>query len=277
MHKFIVNLFVVSLTYFIASTTCSFAQDEPAKADEKKPDAAAQEKQAVPEKKAEAEKPVAEETAQPAEAQDSVRIRKWTPFQLALFNPVQIFSKKYAVYGFNWNFLYSNNIKLYGFDLAPTGASESKDFAGFQIAGISMSKNVAGSQISIFGNNSKKVDGFQLYVFDVNNENTDVLNGVRIACIGTWSEIKEMNGFLLAPITSSVGKMNGWQFSVWNCNAEKANGVQFGTGFNSAKEMNGFQFSLVNCSDNLSGVQLGIVNYAPNNWLPFSLILNFAF
>ncbi|HQO41156.1 MAG TPA: hypothetical protein PK986_11850, partial [Spirochaetota bacterium] len=42
---------------------------------------------------------------------------EWTPLQLALFNPVQIFDEKCNVYGLRLNLIYGVNSDLYGIDI----------------------------------------------------------------------------------------------------------------------------------------------------------------
>ncbi len=261
------------------------AQGEPVKKEEPsaKPGAVPQQ-QAVPEapaektvsKEAEAEKAtdLSETATTPAPAPDTGR---WTPFQLALFHPAQIFSKKYSVEGFNWNFIYSRNVRVYGFDMSPTGATQSVAFAGLQIAAVGLSKEMDGFQIAIFGDFSRKARGLQICPIDVSCADTELFSGCRISGIGTVSNIDLMNGALISPVSSDTGTMNGVQFGAFYCGSESANGVQFGAGFNRAEELNGLQIGFFNYSGDLSGFQIGVLNYSPDNWLPIFIGINFGF
>ena len=262
---------------------------EDVKTEEKAPEApqAAQENPAKTEikERAKAENKVAPPAAQTspptpaplANQEIPVMKKKWTPFQASLFYPVQIFSRQYSVYGVNMCLLYSRNQSVYGFDLNPIGVSESKDFAGFQINGLGLARNVNGFQIALVGNAAKDVKGFQIYVADMSDLDTESLNGVRLSCIGTPSAIEELNGVHFCTLFSICETMNGLQFATYHCGSETASGVQFGAGFNSAEEMCGLQMGLVNYSRYLSGFQIGLLNFAPENWLPFSIGINFGF
>ncbi len=203
-------------------------------------------------------------------------IRHWTPFQAGLFHPVQIFSRKYAVKGWRFSFLYTLNQEMDGFDLSALGLSSSRFVNGFQTGIAGEAKEFNGVQLVTFSSAIKKFNGVQFSVFELPDKNADSFCGFRMNCISDLSEINEINGFNIAGIMGFCKNMNGVQMSYAAIN-EKANGVQMGIAYNEAKETNGVQFGIVNYCKNMSGVQIGLLNFAPNNWLIFSIGINFGF
>ena len=201
---------------------------------------------------------------------------KWTPLQLALFHPVQLYSSRYSVQGFNWNLIYSKNVRVYGLDLSPTGATQSASFAGLQLTAIGLSKEMNGFQVALFGDFSKVARGFQVSAFDLSFCEKKRFSGVKILGAGPYSEINYLNGAIIAPFASFTTAMNGFQFSMAHCGSEQASGVQF-AGFNSADELSGLQIGLFNSAKKMSGVQLGLLNLCHDNWLPISFFLNLGF
>ena len=226
-------------------------------------------KEAEP-KKAEA-KPL--ETAAEQAQSDS----KWTPFQLALFHPVQIFPWQYSVKGFNWNFLYSKNSKIYGFDLSPTGATQSSIFGGMQFAAVGLSKEMNGFQLALFGDFSRVARGMQICAMDLSFSEVKSFSGFKIVGVGPYSEMRNLNGAVISPFISFTETMSGFQLGLAHCEAKRANGVQLGSGYNLADEFNGLQLGLFNESKRMSGAQLGILNVCHDNWLPVSFIINLGF
>ncbi len=201
---------------------------------------------------------------------------KWTPFQLALFEPVQIFSSSYVVKGLNWNFLYSNNVHIYGFDMSPTGATESRSFGGVQITAAGLSDEMNGVQFALFGDFSNVARGVQFCPIDISFNEMKRFSGFKIVGVGPYSEIRHMDGALIAPFFSFTQTMTGFQMSLAHCGAEKANGFQLG-GFIEDGEFNGVQMGLFNRAKKMSGVQFGFLNVCPGNWLPYSFLLNVGF
>jgi len=202
--------------------------------------------------------------------------RHWTPFQAGLFHPVQIFSKKYAVKGWRFSFLYTLNQEMDGFDLSALGLSSSRFVNGFQTGIAGEAKEFNGVQLVTFSTAIKKFNGVQFSVLEIPDKNADSFCGFRINCISDLSEINEINGFNIAGIMGFCNNMNGVQISYAAIN-EKANGLQMGIAYNEAEETNGVQFGIVNYCKNISGVQIGLLNFAPGNWLPFCIGINFRF
>ncbi|MEM4248310.1 MAG: hypothetical protein QXH80_03500 [Candidatus Nanoarchaeia archaeon] len=208
--------------------------------------------------------------------QDALTKKKTTLFQAALFDPVQIFSKKYSVNGMRFNLFYSENLAVNGLDIAAAGLSSSRFMNGLQTGLAVNSKECNGLQISAFAEAPKKFNGMQITALDIPMNETDTFNGLRIDCIGMPCEIKQMNGFLVTGIMSLCQELNGFQFAYVAVNKE-TNGMQVSATFNQSDKINGFQIGIFNYSDELTGVQIGLLNFAPKNWLPFSIGLNLGF
>jgi hypothetical protein len=89
----------------------------------------------------------------------------------------------------------------------------------------------------------------------------------------------EAEGVQIALITIST-QMKGLQWGFINVNNEEIMGVQLGL-FNNADKVNGLQFGFINMTNNLYGVQIGLINYIKTQTLPyglpFTVILNFKF
>ena len=74
---------------------------------------------------------------------------EWTLFQLALFNPVQVFDSDYSVYGVRLNFLYGVNRNVWGLDMG--AVNKARDVYGIQAGLFSniVQGDMGGFQISI--------------------------------------------------------------------------------------------------------------------------------
>ena len=110
-------------------------------------------------------------------------------------------------------------------------------------------------------------------------------NGVSVT--GLWSHADKINGVALAGLNTG-NYLNGWMIGYWGIHGEKKiQGVAIATFFVQAQEMNGLAvsilnntlsvqrglaISLFNRTRELHGVQIGLLNYAGNNLLPFLLM-----
>jgi hypothetical protein len=167
----------------------------------------------------------------------------WTPFQLALFNPVQIFSEETDVYGYRMNFLYGNNANFRGADMGMVGYT----------------KSAKGAQFNLFYNEAEEFSGLQA-VGLVGNRCMD-LEGVQVGTVNT-----------------TEGRVRGWQISFLSNEASSLIGGQISGIWNRSKRVVGFQItSLVNETDDLRGLQIGVLNFNRNGFLPFFPFFNFGF
>lgn len=142
-------------------------------------------------------------------------------------------------------------------------SSESNVLNGIQLGLlVTHSKKANGISVASLLNNSDKMNGIAIALISINS---DTLNGLFTGWgIGSNNVIKENK------------VINGCAMGVW-VSAEKINGAAI-TVFNSnSKIQNGFSISIFNKTDELHGIQIGLVNYAGNNskllrWLP---VINF--
>ncbi len=93
-----------------------------------------------------------------------------------------------------------------------------------------------------------------------------------------------------APFCSGKGIVNGVEGAVLCGASDRVNGVQASGVLSKSKRVDGLQFSIVNSSEEVNGVQLGIVNIAKNksfqiglinyiedSTLPWMILINFRF
>ena len=160
-----------------------------------------------------------------------------TPFQIALFDPVQLFSRETDVNGLRLNLIYGDNRTVRGLDAGVANWVEG-DQTGIQIG---------------LHNNCK-------------GQSTGLQSGLV-----NWGE-RGMAGMQIASLVNRVkGTMTGIQVSGAN-SAYGLRGCQVAL-FNGATDMRGFQLGVVNIAEG-SGVQIGLVNLNRNGFLPFFPIIN---
>jgi len=179
---------------------------------------------------------------QSAENYDKVRkpSAASTGFQLAIFNPVQLFSEPCDVYGMRLNLPYGKNNALYGMDLGVVNQ---------------LMDEMRGIQIGL-GNFSGAMYGVQL----------GGANGV----------MGEMVGWQISVVNVSKAVAAGLQTGAVNIGADY-DGLQIG-GFNFADNYTGVQIGVANVCNTLSGIQIGAFNFILNGqFLLFCPIVNGSF
>jgi hypothetical protein len=162
-------------------------------------------------------------------AQPPETSRPWTPVQLALWNPIQVFGEGTSVTG----------LRLTGI----SGAN--RDVTGLDLLGLA--SRTRGDQT-----------GLQLALYD---EVGGDLTGWQIGAFATDVD----------------GRARGLQSAALYNHAGEGVGVQLAGGLNRTERMRGLQIALVNWTDDLDGVQIGLVNINRNGWIPFLPVLNFGF
>jgi hypothetical protein len=184
----------------------------------------------------------------------------WTPLQIALWNPVQLFGEHRDVYGLRCNILYGKNRNISGLDFGMINSSFNTN--GIQIGGIvNHTENMTGFQFSSILNTSQNLSGFQISMANIAQE----VNGLQLALLGSTSTSGEMNGVqITSGLNSRQGYMRGLQLAgnpLLSCNsANDMAGVQISGGINMAHKFDGLQIGLViNGTNNLNGVQIGLV------------------
>lgn len=139
----------------------------------------------------------------------------WTPFQLSLWNPVQLFGEQRDVYGLRLNILYGKNRDVYGLDLGI--GNRSHNIYGIQVGYVNLfDGNVWGIQIG----------GANLRGWFESEIKTNDVTGIQI---GGVNEAHDLTGFQLGAVNI----------------AERVKGVQIGV-VNYCKQMTGIQIGGIN-------------------------------
>ncbi|MCU0599344.1 MAG: hypothetical protein MUE70_08830 [Desulfobacterales bacterium] len=217
----------------------------------------------------------------------------WTPVQVALWTPAQIFPENKDVYGFRWSILYGKNQNLSGIDFGGYNAVEgtlkglqfgmfnfSKDargvgfglfnysFAleGIHIGGVNYTEvDSSGVQTGIILNNSGPVRGLQILGGIIGNIAADVV-GCQLAAatpIFSFNYAESIDGLQVSAFgfNYAAGTVNGVQIAPWNI----------------AREVRGVQVGLFNFCDKMYGVQVGLLNSITRQKPPFMPIFNVGF
>jgi len=163
-----------------------------------------------------------------------------TGFQLAIFNPVQLFSEPCDIYGLRLNLPYGKNNALYGMDIG---------------AANQLMDEMRGVQIGL-GNFTGPMYGMQL-------------GGVNVA-------MGEMVGWQMGGLNASKASAAGLQTGLINIGADYE-GLQIG-GFNFADNYTGLQIGAINVCNTLAGIQIGALNFVLNGqYLLFCPVVNLSF
>jgi len=216
----------------------------------------------------------------------------WTPIQLSVWEPVQLFPERFNVYGFRLNFAYGNNQNLTGFDVGAINVI-AEEQGGGQLGQVNLSESSLGGCVGLM-NYTNKLRGCQLGLL---NTAQNSLSGIQVGGLMNLSDHVQGaqlhfgilgNGAVSvdgAQLVSLVGynladDVNGMQMAMFGFNYANGivEGLQFAMLYNYSKNMKGVQFGLFNACENLSGVQIGLVNVirkAEN--LSIMPLLNFRF
>lgn len=179
----------------------------------------------------------------------------WTPLQVSLVHPVQLFSKTTPVQGLRINLIYGVNEKVDGMDwglvnrvtqeskgmqlgaLPFGGANITKDLQGLQFAGLGAGMNVADGEAA----------GLQVAGLLAGFNKAHNITGVQLAAFIGINVADDMRGAQIAFV----------------CNrAVTAQGLQIG---------------MVNVCERMQGIQIGLVNIIREGRLPVFPILNAQF
>lgn len=144
------------------------------------------------------------------------------------------------------------------------------------------------SPVQVFGE-GVSVTGLRLSLISGSNQDVTGLDLLGIASLtrgdqkglqlGLYDEVGgDLTGWQLGVFAANVdGRARGLQSAAVYNHAGEGKGVQLSAGLNRAERMRGLQISLVNWTDDLEGVQLGLINIHRNGWLPFLPLFNFGF
>lgn len=221
----------------------------------------------------------------------------WTPFQLAIWHPIQLFSDRRDVNGLRMSLFYGRNRIVRGLDFSLFSNSADEVY-GVSILGIgndfyhgivpfypgwNISQKrvpdihglqIGGGAIGFIGfllpfpfgyyvlcfTKAKDVSGAQISV--VGNYANKV-KGLQISGFGNMAE-SDVSGFQLAGLLNSTAKdISGFQISTIVNIANKMRGLQTTGFFNGVgSDISGIQIGLINTSDRMKGIKIGVFNYS---------------
>ncbi len=204
----------------------------------------------------------------------SAHAAEWTPFQLALVNPVQLFPEQTTVDGVRINLLYGVNKEVNGVDYGvvnrTTGTTQGVQLGAFPFGGVNMSENLYGMQfggilggVNIAGGD---VEGLQFSGIFGGINKAGNLKGVQVAgALGGINMAENVSGAQIAGSYLGINLV------------KNMSGVQIGTIYNQARVMEGLQLGLVNVCNKMHGIQLGLVNIITESNVPFFPVVNARF
>jgi hypothetical protein len=209
----------------------------------------------------------------------------WSPFQVSIYNPIQLFDEHKDIIGLRLSFLYGKNADIFGIDLG-LGVNGSDNVTGIQIAGIYNLYNnypsynirepstVKGIQIAGLENTTNNLYGIQIGGF--RNGVTDGAAGIQIALYE--NRARTMKGIQIALVGNTASTIKGIQIAgFFNDNlASNVTGIQIGA-INMADSMTGVQIGLINVCKHLTGIQIGLINNIEQGRFPYLPIVNAQF
>ncbi len=215
----------------------------------------------------------------------------WTPLQLSVWDPIQLFPERYNVYGIRMNLAYGSNQNLTGIDLGGVNVV-SRNQGGIQAGLINLSESSAGLCAGVM-NYTTRLGGGQLGLLNTAQDSmtgiqatglmnlSDHVKGAQVHCgiLGNGAVTVAGAQFVLLAGYNLTENINGLQLAMFGFNyaSGSVNGVQFAMLYNYAKNLNGLQLSLVNACETLSGVQVGLVNIIWQEKMSMMPLLNFRF
>jgi len=199
---------------------------------------------------------------------------EWTPLQLSLVNPVQLFPEETKVYGIRGNLIYGANKEMNGIDYGPInhtkGVTNGVQLGAAPFGGVNITEELNGLQAGgIFGGvniSSGETKGLQISGLFGGVNYAGNVDGVQIS--GVWGGLNvadNLNGVQIAGILAGVNI------------AKDTNGLQLATIYNQADSMSGLQLGLVNNCRKMRGVQIGLLNIIRESALPFFPVINASF
>ena len=200
---------------------------------------------------------------------------EWTPLQLSLVHPLQIFPQETRVEGFRFNLIYGVNDQMSGVDIGlvnrTTGTTQGLQLGAFPFGGFNITEDLEGFQFAGFygGVNiaNKNVSGVQI---------SGAFAGANIAA-------GDVTGLQIAGILAGLnraGNLQGIQISGFFLGvnlAQNVDGAQLTTIYNQAQDVTGLQVGLVNICRNMKGVQIGLANIIKESKVPFLPVVNARF
>ncbi len=215
----------------------------------------------------------------------------WTPAQVSLCPPVQLFSSKTPVYGLRLNLLVGYSIDVVGIDCG-VFANYAEDATALQIGLMNGARRFAGMQVGLANfagefsaigevhfppvssvtdtDQSVRLRGVQIGLFnDSGNKGPMSLPRDELphrSRVTSWRE-SEHSGMPRGMPADKRYDYSGIQLGIANF-ADRIRGAQIGTLVNEADEVHGLQIAIFkNYARVLHGVQIGLLNRADNGVL----------
>jgi hypothetical protein len=213
----------------------------------------------------------------------------WSPLQLAVWDPVQIFDSEKSIYGFRYSLIRGVNHDVFGLDISSfanvatgdvLGGQFSLahnhvdgDFSGIQFSGYNaISGKLYGLQAGGVNSTSAQVIGLQTALLN-DSEGSNI--GVQFAGLNLSSGV--FSGMQVGILGNDTrgGKMRGLQLAVLSVFADEVTGVQISPFANVMTKGTGVQIGgLFNVAEDMTGLQLGLLNFNKNGLLPFFPFFN---
>ena len=189
------------------------------------------------------------------------------PFQIALWNTVQIIPQEISVHGFRWNVIYGENENVNGFDMGIVNKTN-----GYQ----------KGAQLGIWNDTEYEFTGFRAGFV---NFSGGEFKGYERGLVNVLDN--EGKGWVSGGVNVVNDNFSGLLSGIFNIQfADKMSGAHVGA-VNIIKESKkpksetdtierkGTQIGIVNITESLKGVQIGLINVnksARIKFFPFILI-----
>lgn len=167
--------------------------------------------------------------------------------------------------------------------LLPGGASAQDNpfqiaFVGPTMQLVDDDEDVRGVRLNLIYGVNQNVSGLDLgFINHVNGS----MSGVQFGIVNLVDQ--GFSGWQSGVINVAQGEFTGLQWSPWTALslanfADAAEGAQIAVAFNRAEYMRGFQLSLVNVTDDMYGIQVGLINVIRSKEdLPILPIVNWKF
>lgn len=179
-----------------------------------------------------------------------------TPIQISLFNPIQLFQQETKVQGLRLNILYGVNKEMTGIDIGvvnqTNGPTQGLQLGLFPFGGFNITNELEGVQFAGFFGGANSANGN--------------VSGMQLAGIlAGFNKAENLTGIQIAGILLGVNL------------AKDTKGIQIATLYNQAEQLSGLQIGLVNVVNNLHGVQIGLANIVRESSPVFLPIVNARF
>jgi len=162
---------------------------------------------------------------------------KWTPMQVALWNPVQVVPDDWDVWGLGMNLFYGKNREVIGMDVGMVNSTTGFEGLQFGIVNVVDGISISPSSVSYSTSRGMEIGSINLLGGD--------FDGVQISAIGNF--------------------------------ACRVRGIQASFVVNHADDMKGLQIGAVNYATTMTGVQIGIINIIDESPVSFLPLINAHF